>query len=342
MLHSRRISPYAYAAFAAYTGGLAILWAAGVYALYAIVGLDWLRIPWLPLSVMGIAVSFYGGFKNNAAYDRFWEGRKIWGAVVNESRSWASAVLCYVRPGDESEEAMHLRRTLVYRHLAWINALRLQLRSTSRFEDQPARGTRIRLERHADHMRNDWDLELAPFLSPEELAGVTAKVNSATHLVHHQGKVLAAELAGKKLDLFHQLAMMDILRTLYTLQGKAERIKKTPFPRQYAEFSRVFHRVFVYATPFGLLDVFHEQLPAHAPTLAELPWILPYLGAAGLIGWVFLTMEGVGDASEDPFERSMNDVPMNALCRVIERDLRQMLDEDELPDAEVPIDGILY
>lgn len=64
--------------------------------------------------------------------------------------------------------------------------------------------------------------------------------------------------------------------------------------------------------------------------------------ASGLVSWVFNTMEAIGDASEDPFERSMNDVPMNVLRRVIEIDLRRMLGETELPAKEQPIDNMLY
>ncbi len=342
MLANRRFPIKAMLSFGLFTGGQTMLFATLVYATYALAGFDWIRIPFLPLGVIGTAVAFYGGFKNNSAYDRFWEGRKIWGGIVNESRAWASAVLCYVLPGDDSEQAHEVRRVLVYRHMAWINALRLQLRSTSRFWDKPARSTKLRLEKHEAHMRNDWDKEIAPFLSEDEHAELTPKANTATFLVHRQGEQLAALLRGQEMDLFHQIAMMDILRELYTLQGKAERIKKTPLPRQYAEFSRVFTRVFVYLTPFGLLDVFHDYLPAGVPGTEQLPWLLMYIVSAGMIGWVFLTMEGVGDSSEDPFERSMNDVPMNALCRVIERDLRQMLGEEDIPEPEAAIDGILY
>lgn len=64
--------------------------------------------------------------------------------------------------------------------------------------------------------------------------------------------------------------------------------------------------------------------------------------ASGLVGWVFLTMEGIGDSSEDPFERSMNDVPMNALSRTIEIDLREMLGETDLPEREQPAGFVLY
>ncbi|MCB9673795.1 MAG: hypothetical protein H6737_01685 [Alphaproteobacteria bacterium] len=342
MFHGRRLPIRNVLSWGLFTGSMGLLWSVVVYVVYTFGGLEWIRIPWMPISVVGIAVAFFTGFKNNASYDRFWEGRKIWGAVVNDSRSWASQVLCYVLPGDESEGAKAVRRDLVYRHLAWINALRLQLRQTSRFFDKPARGTRLRLEAHAVHMRNDWDAELAPFLTPEELASVSQMANPATHLVHTQGMKLTALLREQKMDLFHQIALMEILRQLYTLQGQAERIKKTPFPRQYAEFGRYFTRTFVGLAPFGLLDVFADHIPAGVPTAENVAWLVPYFAASFMVSWVFLTVDGIGDASEDPFERSMNDVPMNALCRVIERDLRQLLGETEIPEPEPPIDGILY
>ncbi|MEM6926101.1 MAG: bestrophin family ion channel [Myxococcota bacterium] len=320
-------------------------WALVVYLAYVGLGLEWLAVPFLPLTTIGIAVSFYVGFKNNSAYERFWEGRKIWGAVVNESRSWANGVLAYVRPGDDDAEARELRRSLIYRHVAWINALRVQLRRKSRFFDNPAPATKRRLENHAEHMRNDWEKEIGPFLDRDEYEQISATINPATHLVKQQGQVLAREWREGALDKFHQIDLMAILRELYTLQGKCERIKNTPFPRQYAEFGGLFVQVFVGLVPFGLLDVFsdrlqHVQSATFAPT--DLLWLVPYLGSAALIHYVFISMERIGDASEDPFERSFNDVPMNALCRTIERDLRQMLGEDEVPPGETAIDGILY
>jgi len=344
MLKTRRFPIRGAILFALPSLTLAFIWTSIVFSLYAFAGLEFLRIPFQPLSTMGIAVAFYVGFKNNASYDRFWEGRKIWGGIVNSSRTWGTMVVSYIRPGDDSEEARELRRVLIYRQIAWINALRLQLRKSSRFFDKPARGTKRRLERHAEHMRNDWDKEIAPFLSPEEMTELSARLNTATHIVTRQGTHLADELTSQKLDLFHQIAMMDLLEELYTLQGKCERIKNTPFPRQYAEYSRIFTRVFVILVPFGLLDVFSEYVDAATSAADQAVFIVPVLASSMLISWVFATMEAIGDASEDPFERSMNDVPMNALCRTIERDLRQMLNEpdENLPPSEQPIDSLLY
>jgi putative membrane protein len=342
MILTRRISWKVVVLLGLRTGALAGPWAVLVYLLYAYAGLWFLRVPFLPIATVGTAVAFYVGFKNNAAYERFWEGRKIWGGIVNASRTWATAVTSYIDVGDAGDEARATRRELVYRHLAWVNALRLQLRRTTRFHDKPARSTRRRLERHAEHMRNDWDRELRAFMKQDELAEVSAKANTATHLLAHQGTRLAALVKAQRLDLFHQLAMMETVTELYALQGQCERIKNTPFPRQYAEFSRVFTMLLGFLLPFGLLDVFGDHVDKAFGTIQTLAPVIPMVLSSWLVTWVFTTMEGVGDASEDPFERSMNDVPMNALCRTIEIDLRQLLGETDVPAKEEAVDGILY
>jgi putative membrane protein len=342
MLLSRRFPIHLVLAYFLAQAPYAAVWAAIVYALYAYAELEFLRVPFLPIGVIGTAVAFYVGFKNNAAYDRFWEGRKIWGGIVNASRTWATCVTSYVQPGDDSTAARNVRRELVYRQLAWINALRLQLRRTSRFFEKPSPTTRRRLERHAEVMRNDWDRELAPFLSAEELSATSELANPATHLLRWQARTLAGLVQAKHLDLFHQIALMEVVQNLYDLQGQSERIKNTPFPRQYAEYSRIFTKVFALVVPFGLLDVFAGNVAAASTALGTWLPIIPMIVASTLVTWVFVTMEGIGDSSEDPFERSMNDVPMNALCRTIEIDLRQMLGETELPEKERAHDHVLY
>lgn len=341
MIHTRRLPRSLVLSLGGMVVAMAAAWAFVVFALYAYAGLRFIRAPFLPIATIGTAVAFYVGFKNNAAYERFWEGRKIWGGIVNVSRTWAAGVLAYIEPGHAEPEAAAVRKLLVYRQLAWINALRLQLRRTSRFFDNPARGTKRRLDAHADAMRNDWDKELAPFLG-DELEELSSKKNTATHILQRQAELLAELVRTKKLDLFHQIALMESITEMYTLQGKCERIKNTPFPRQYAEYSRIFTRVFVFLVPFGLLDVFADSIDAATSALENLVLLIPMLLSAGLVSWVFITMEGIGDASEDPFERSMNDVPMNALCRTIEIDLRELLGETDLPEKEKPTDMLLY
>ncbi len=340
MIITRRFPAHLLVAFTVRLAGLVAVWAAIVFAAYFYGGMTILRVPYLPIATIGTAVAFYIGFKNNSAYDRFWEGRKIWGGIVNSSRTWANGVISYVDPTREDDEAHAVHERLIYRHVAWVNALRLQLRKTSRFHYKPARSTKRRLAQHADHMRNDWDKELSPFLQRDELEGVSARKNPATHMLLEQGRELAALVEQGRLDMFRQLELMGVIEELYGLQGKCERIKNTPLPRQYAEFSRIFVRVFVALLPFGMLDIFADHAAESGVALAAHGGMM--IISTALVGWVFLTMEGIGDSSEDPFERSFNDVPMNALSRTIEIDLREMLGETELPPKEEPAGFVLY
>ena len=94
----------------------------------------------------------------------------------------------------------------------------------------------------------------------------------------------------------------------------------------------VFTWIFILLLPFGMLGEF-AKMGHHMQWLA-IPFCV-------LISWVFITMEQIGDNSEDPFEGFVNDVPMTALCRTIEIDLREMLGETDLPDKVQAQNGIL-
>ncbi len=297
-----------------------------------------MSIPFLPLSTIGIAVAFYIGFKNNASYDRFWEGRKIWGMIVNYSRTWGNQVMSFVTTqratrAFSDRELLEIRRTLIYRHIAWINALRNRLRQPSAFSLKPHKS--VKQLGAGDIERKHWDEEVGKFLSEEEYQYVLGKINAPTHLLRLQGEHLRSLMEEDGLiDDFRHMEMMRVLEEGYNFQGKSERIKNTPFPRQYAYFSKVFTWIFVLLLPFGMVGEFSNA--GH-----DLIWLtVPF---CVLISWVFITMEIVGDNSEDPFENFINDVPMTALCNTIERDLREMLDEtDSIPEKVKPMNDILF
>ena len=93
--------------------------------LFDFVGLKWLHVPWLPLGVLGTAISFLISFKNNASYDRLWEARKIWGAIVNSSRSWGAYVRGFISnqfitENSPATELQKLNKKLIYRPIAWL------------------------------------------------------------------------------------------------------------------------------------------------------------------------------------------------------------------------------
>ncbi|MGI9549949.1 MAG: bestrophin family protein [Aurantibacter sp.] len=308
-------------------------WAGLAFSLYHFLGWNFIDIPFQPLSVIGIAVAFYIGFKNSQSYDRFWEGRKIWGGIVNYSRTWANNVLSYIENDKEAQ------RVLIYRHLAWINALRIQLRQPTSFSIKENRSVERIFDRHGE--RNPVCAGLDAFLDPEEEEDLENRKNVATHLIKNQGLHLKKLLKEGKITEFDKQVFHGNLEEMYNLQGKCERIKNTPFPRQYAYFSTLFTWIFVLLLPFGLLDVFEEGI-TNIPSMVRQWSIFMMIPFSVLISWIFTTMEKVGSNSEDPFEGRINDVPMTALCRTIEIDLRDMLDEENLPQKVQAKDNILY
>ncbi|MFT5731861.1 MAG: putative membrane protein [Planctomycetota bacterium] len=319
------------------------LWSIGVTGAYLFAqghGVN-LGIPFAPLGTIGVAVAFYLSFKNSQAYDRFWEARKIWGGVVNESRTLANMVLNFwttpgVEPGDgrgaedPSAEVKETQRRIIYRHLAWVNALRVQLRATTMGDRKDHMSHAPDLLLRLDRMFQD---EVYGFLEEPERLPMCTKVNTATQLLHRQGQEVRKALAKGSIDLFHESTVHMVLRELYALQGKCERIKSTPFPRQYAYFSSLFVKIFALLLPFALVHEFHMIHQGSAIWI-----VVPF---SVLISWIFQTIESVGDNSEDPFENYINDVPMTAICRTIEIDLRQMLGETDLPSKVEPIGDIL-
>lgn len=307
------------------------LWSLGVTASYKYLrarDID-ISIPFLPLSTIGVAVAFYLGFKNNQSYDRFWEARKIWGGIVNASRTWANQVLTHFPAGAAADAPVQgVARRLIYRQLGWINVLRVQLRHTTiRDRKNLSYVPDLKLQREHDKRS-----ALVPFVSPEECSQALAYVNSAVHLLRKQAADLQASCLAHGVTDYRMVSMLDTLGQLYTLQGQCERIKNTPFPRQYAYFSAVFTWIFVVLLPFGMVGEFGEH--DHRMIFLTVPFCV-------LISWIFVTMEVVGDNSEDPFENHITDVPMTALCRSIEIDLRQMLGETDIPPKLEPVNDIL-
>ena len=174
--------------------------------------------------------------------------------------------------------------------------------------------------------------ELHACLSKEEVEKLLAYQNTATQIIDKQAQVLSKLRSDDLLDDFRQIDLQKILNDFYTLQGKAERIKKFPLPRQYGSMSLVFVGLFIFLLPFALVTVFHDLGDWGA-------WLsMPF---TVIVGWVFVMMELIGDYSENPFEGLGNDIPMLSLCRTIEIDLKEMLGETDLPQAIKAKDGVI-
>jgi len=310
-----------------------ILWTSLAFYLYYCLHWTFIALAIEPISIIGIAVSFYLGFKNSQSYDRFWEARKIWGSIVNYSRTWAAQVLSSVKDAPEDQ------RIMIYRQLGWINALRAQLRQPTSFSLKHDKSLKRFIEQYETY--GSVAEIIQPFVSPEELDDLKDRKNIATHLMKNQALHLKKLLQEEKISEFQNLMLQKVIEENYNFQGACERIKNTPFPRQYAYFGTVFAWIFVLLIPFGMLNAFDEEfieLPATWKIWMETAAIL----LSVLISWIFITIDRVARSSEDPFEGRFNDVPMTSICRTIEIDLRDMLDEQPLPEKVAPKNNILY
>ena len=306
-----------------------------VYAGYEWLHWKWLAIPFLPVSTVGAAVAFYVGFKNNSAYERLWEARRIWGGITNTSRSFAMSVLSLAghREG-ASTDTKPLHRELIYRQLAWVNALRLQLRRPSILNASRDTLPHITATKRPESV--DYATALASvleqFCPAQERPGLAEASSTTNRLLARHADQLAALKRSKALDEYEHSDLMKHVVECVHHQGAAERIKTFPFPRQYANFSIMFVNIFLLLLPFGLIGKV-----ANAGTGAT--WmVIPF---SVLIGWIFQTMEQVGDASENPFENALNDIPLNAMCRNLEIDLRELLGESGLPERLQPVNEVL-
>ncbi len=279
-----------------------------------------LALPWQPISIVGIAVAFYLGFKNNSSYDRTWEARKIYGGIVNDSRAFGAGLISFLH-GENQEE---VRKELVYRHIAWLTALRYQLRLSKPWEHVEDRISGKYAPTVCESYMSQLDTELANLIPKEELDGYQNKSNIATQILAKQSQRLQ-ELHDKKyFEDFRHMELYHHITSLYANQGKAERIKNFPFPRQYASTAMWLTLVFAILVPLGMYEIFKG-------IKGWMFWVFPVM--AGLVTWIFFLMEKIGDYSENPFEGTYNDVPITSISRGIEIDLREMINDDNIPKA---------
>lgn len=299
----------------------------------------WLAIPWLPIALLGTAVAFAIGFRNNASYDRMWEARKAWGSIVNSSRAWGLMVNDFIsnRHATEKlseEELRKIKLGFIHRHFAWLTALRYQLREPRAWE--------AIYKRHNQEYKNKWFTveehelngmeELAKCLPETEMKIIAGKSNRAAHILALQSTELKKLQEKGLIEDFRHMEMEKILVEFLNQQGASERIKNFPYPRQYATLNLYFIRIFVALVPLGMLQEF-DKLGGN------LVWLsIPF---SVLSTWIFTTMEKIGESTESPFEGSANDVPITAISRGIEIDLKEMFGDAPVPAPIKPGNNIL-
>lgn len=303
--------------------------------LFAVLDWKFLSISWVPIALLGTAVSLIVGFKNNAAYGRAWEARQIYGGIINTSRAFGVMVRDFLAATDPAAA-----RTIFYRHFGWLTALRYQLREPRVWETQSS-------EQNAEYQHTYYriperetplDEALRPFLAPDEQTFILARKNRATQLLARQSAQLNGLQRAGHLTEFQLSQIQAQLTALYDQQGRAERIKNFPYPRNFSSITTYLLYMFVALVPYGLLKEF-ATIGAGTDLDGRTIWLnIPF---ALVLTWVFVALDRVGDSSMNPFEGGANDVPITNISRIIEIDLREMLGETDLPPAITPVNQIL-
>jgi putative membrane protein len=290
---------------------LLLIFDSTVAVLYTQAGFSWLSWPNLPLSMIGAALTVFLAFRNNSAYDRWWEARALWGSLVNTARTFARQVLTLI-DNDELEEGgpgdsrghgrLESRRTLVELQIAYVHALRCHLRRQNPFP------------------------ELERTLPPEIVSYLRKQRNVPVGLLLLKARILRKLFDAGFLDSYRFTAIDQSLTDLCNVQGACERIKNTPLPRQYEYFPRVLVGLYCLLLPFGLVEGLRMLTPV----------------VSTLVSFIFVSLDAIGRDIENPFENTVHDTPMSTLTRAIEVNLRQNLGQEDLPREVRPVEGFSY
>jgi len=302
--------------------------------------LAWLEIPWTPLALIGTAVAFVIGFQNNSAYGRIWEARKIWGGIVNTSRTFGMFTQDmltneYASTPFTEAQLQNEIKTLTYRHIAWMTALRHAMRMPKPWETTVNHKTNQEWDIRPPELDSTLEEDLKPYISESDFEYVLSKNNKQTALLYLQSHHIKKLKEQGVIWEFSFLELEGVLQELFTLQGKSERIKNFPYPRQFATLNHYFMWIFVLLLPLALVPQFAEignEIKDAQPLIGDLfIWFsIPFYV---VVAWIFHTMERIGRTGENPFEGTANDVPISTIARGIEIDLRQNLGESK---GEIP------
>lgn len=260
-----------------------------------------IHVPITLLTVPGTVIALLLGFRTNSAYDRWWEARIIWGAIVNDSRTWVRQLLTFIQFEDRNSLAFQTIRDMSLRQIAWNYSLSRHLRKQS-----PT--TRLK--------------DLIP---KEEMDILIEKSNIPNALLYNQAEKLKSTYKNKLINTYQFVQLDKTLSRLTDAMGKCERIKNTIFPSSYSLLIDLLIYVWILFLPFGLVDVIGFIMIPTAVSLA----------------FSFLVIDRVAVYMQDPFENLPSDTPMLSLSRTIEINIKQEIGLENIPEQIKLVNGAL-
>ncbi|MGA9650739.1 bestrophin family ion channel, partial [Pedobacter sp.] len=188
--------------------------------------------------------------------------------------------------------------------------------------------------------RNTLEAELIRYIAMEEIDFISSKSSRSAQLLSLQSKALADIFSQNKIAVLPYADMQKTIREFFILQGKSEKIKNSPYPRQYAIVNTILVKSFCFLLPYGMLREFDKLNEAVSGFMqGNMIWLtIPF---SVLISWMYTSLGQVGESTENPFEGNANDVPISAISRIIEIDLLEMIDEHDIPKYPHPVNEII-
>lgn len=253
----------------------------------------------VPFSLIGLALAIFLGFRNSAAYDRYWEARKLWSDLAHRSRSFARQLQTLARFEAPARLAHRddPRTRAVLRTIAFAHALRHQLRGSDPGED------------------------LRRLLPPDEAAAAAAARQGSDFLLRGMGAELGLLLRTGRLDPPVAADVDTSLSGLAAVAAGCERIRNTPMPFPYTLLLHRTASLYCFLLPFGLVDAVGLMTPF----------------VVAIVAYTFFGLDALGDEIEDPFGLADNHLPLDALCREVEVQLLEALGATELPPPLEPV-----
>ncbi|MBX2946125.1 MAG: hypothetical protein KF725_09840 [Cyclobacteriaceae bacterium] len=245
-----------------------------------------ITIPIAIPAIVGTIISLLLAFRSNQAYDRWWEARIIWGAIVNDSRTLVRQMLTFYTDANNPEAAMEVKNRFAMRQAAWCYSLGNFLRN------------------------HDAHLPVKRFLNDEEFRFIGRHKHVPNALLMLHGRDIRRALEEGKINSFQQVEMDQTISRLCDAMGKCERIKNTVFPTTYSLYIHFALYLFVVLLPFGLTEYFG---------FIEAPLVIT-------IASVFFLVEKMAIHLQDPFENKPTDTPVTTIARSIEITLRHMVE----------------
>jgi putative membrane protein len=255
----------------------------------------------IPFTLIGLPIAIFLGFRNTAAYDRYWEGRKLWGEILLRARNLArqcNSLIVYPQPARASNGLDDIRVRMVYRTIAYAHALRHYLRGSAAADDTQR------------------------FLQAAEWQAIASSSNPPDLLMQRMGRDLQQGLQEGRIDPCLAASIDATVSAMAGAGAACERIKSTPIPFSYTLLLHRTAYLYCFLLPFGLVDTIGFMTPL----------------VVAIVTYTFFALDALGDEIEEPFGLEPNDLPLDAICRGLEINLRETLEDVDIPPPLQPVD----